>query len=221
MFGISPGGSQLGGVGNLGFFYRDPTTESTREQQPQKNPPSLESRVVGVCSLLVEFTGPGYTTNNGPGESSGDANVYGFGFTVSGFVADGAIGKVERTDANTGVPETDVVNAKGNWTIQQWGSTSFKLTGDKDPSKLYSGGTETRPDGPSPRHRMIEGDTFVYSDFPGLSKYSARAGNLTYGEAKFDFAVKVIDGPRQCEVKFQVGIVFRSGKVTANWGARP
>ena len=193
--------------------------DESKEQQQEPNPASLQSQVIGTCNLLVEFTGPGFMIINGPGESGQD-NVAGFGFTVSGWVADGEIGKVERTDPDTGAPMTDIVNHDGSWTIQQWGSQSFKLTGDKNPNKLYSGGNATRPDGPLAKYRTIEGNTFVYSDFPGLRKYTDRGGNLTYGEAKFDFAIKVIDGPRQCEVQFQVALQYRNGKVSANWGSR-
>jgi hypothetical protein len=169
----------------------------------------------------VEFTGEGYMTNNGPGESSGDSNVYGLGFTVSGAVADGAIGRIERTNPNTQLPVTDIVNPSGNWTLQQWGSYSFKLTGDKNPSLLVWGGSPTSPDGPKPNFRIVENNTFVYSDFPGLLKNSQKVGNLTYGEAEFDFAIKVIDGSRECEVKFHISVKFQNGKLTAHWGARP
>jgi hypothetical protein len=112
------------------------------------------------------------------------------------------------------------VNPNGNWTLQQWASHSFKLTGDKNPNQLFSGGVATRPDGPAPGFRLIDGNTFVYSDFPGIRKSSPAAGNVTYGEAKFDFAIKLIDGQRQCEVQFQVAVEYRNGKVSANWGAR-
>ena len=217
MFGISPGGSQLGGVGNVGFFYRDQPTAVSHEEQHSINPPSLQSQVVGTCSLLVSFTGPGYMLENGPGESVEDG-VYGLGFTVSGWV-DGEIGKVERKD-NLLVPITDTVNANGKWTIQQWASFSARGTGDKDPNKLFWAGLPTLPDGPAPKFRRIEGDSFVYGDFIGLTRHSPRGGNLTYGESDHDFAIKVIDGQRQCEVKFHVAVEFRNTKLTVNWGAK-
>jgi hypothetical protein len=66
----------------------------------------LGNHVDGLCSLLVQFTGPGYKTNNGPGESTDNPSAYGLGFTVSGYVADGAIGRIERSDPYTNVPVT-------------------------------------------------------------------------------------------------------------------
>jgi RHS repeat-associated protein len=114
MFAISPESSELGGIGSLaGSFNSQNVDKAEQQQQPQNNPKSLQTHVDNTCSLLVEFTGPGYMTTNGPGESIDDG-VYGFGFTVSGWVADGAIGKVERSDPDTGVPETDIVNPNGN-----------------------------------------------------------------------------------------------------------
>ena len=82
------------------------------------------------------------------------------------------------------------------------------------------GGQPTGPDGPDSKHRMVENDAFVYSDFPGLKKTSEIAGNLTYGEAEFDFNIKLIDGSRQCEVKFHVSMAFQNGKLAVHWGAR-
>ena len=160
MFGISPGGSQLGGVGNMAFFYRDLPTDESNEKQKQTNPAWLQSQVMGTCNLLVEFTGPGYMIQNGAGESVEDG-VYGVGFTVSGWV-DGEIGNVERKDELL-VPFTDIVNPNGKWTIQQWTSFSSKGTGDKDPKKLLWAGLATMPDGPGPKFRRIEGDRFVYN----------------------------------------------------------
>jgi len=160
-------------------------------------------------------------TNNGAGQSSDDGNVYGLGFTVSGSVADGAIGKVERMDPIAHAPITDIVNPNGNWTIQQWESDSFKLTRDRNPNLLIWGGSPTQPDGPQPKFRRVESNAFVYSDFPGPSRYTASYGNLTYAEAELDFAIKLIDGQRQCEVKFHVSMAFRNGKLTVHWGARP
>jgi hypothetical protein len=113
------------------------------------------------------------------------------------------------------------VNPNGNWTIQQWESDSYKLTGDKNPNVLFWGGSPTLPDGPQSGFRQVDGGTFVYSDFPGLRKLSDRVGNLTYGEAEMDFHIKLMDGSRQCEVKFHVSILFRNGALTVHWGARP
>ena len=209
------------GPGGEYVWVDDPGTVIEGWVQPQKtDPASLQSHVDDVCSLLVEFTGQGFMTNNGPGESIEDG-VYGFGFTVSGSVVDGAIGKIERISFKTGSPMTDIVNPNGNWTIQQWMSTSFKLTGDKNPDRLIWGGEATRPDGPNEKYRRVENNAFVYSDFPGLKKKSENAGNLTYGEAEYDFDIKLIDGSRQCEVRFHVSIAFQNGKLTVHWGARP
>ncbi len=230
-FGISPGGSQLGGIGSLQSFSLTATGSGQlgaigsfeslafNQGQPLNNPTSLGSRVIGVCSLLVEFNGPGFMIRNGPGESVEDG-VYGLGFTVSGWV-DGTIGKVERTVPGTRIPETDVVDANGKWTIQQWGAYSFRLTGDKDPNRLFADGEATKPDGPRARYRKIEGSLFVYSDFPGPQKQNERYGNLTYAEVEHDFAVKIIDGQRQCEVKFHVSTEFRNSRVASKWGWRP
>lgn len=118
-------------------------------------------------------------------------------------------------------PETDVVNANGKWTIQQWGAYSFRLTGDKDPNTLFAGGEATKPDGPQEKFRRIEGNVFVYSDFVGAASHHERYGNLTYAETVHDFAAKVIDGKCQCEIKFYISSEFRNDKVTANWGRRP
>ena len=168
------------GPGGGYVWVDDPGTVIESWVQPQTtDPPSLQSHIDDVCSLLVEFTGQGFMTNNGPGESSGDANVYGFGFTVSGSVAAGAIGKIERFDPNTRVPVTDIVNQNGNWTIQQWMSNSFKLTGDKNPNRLVWGGEQTRPDGPGARYRKVENDAFVYSDFPDQRR-TARAPGISH-----------------------------------------
>jgi hypothetical protein len=184
---------------------------NVNELVPQNpGPASLQSHVDNVCSLLVEFKGPGFTEPNGPGESTVGAPVYGVGFTVSGSVVNGAIGTVETEDG------IDTVNANGNWAIQQWESDSFRATYDGVPGRLFYGGKATHPDGPRGVYRRIENQSFVYSDFPGPFKHTA-AGNLTYMEAEYDFDIKLISGFQQCEVKFHVSMSFRQGKFSANW----
>jgi hypothetical protein len=88
-----------------------------------------------------------------------------------------ADGRIKNAKSNG--PATDISNKNGNRTLQQWMSNSFKLTGDRNPSRLVWGGEPTRPDGPSSRYRMVENESFVYSDFPGLRKNTENAGNLT------------------------------------------
>jgi hypothetical protein len=46
---------------------------ATSDIVPQNTDPSeLGNQVNGVCSLFVQFTGPGYTISNGPGKSTTD-----------------------------------------------------------------------------------------------------------------------------------------------------
>ncbi|HKU76563.1 MAG TPA: DUF4214 domain-containing protein [Pyrinomonadaceae bacterium] len=177
------------------------------------NPLFLQSHVDDVCSLLVEFSGPGLTEANGPGESKVGAKVYGLGFTVSGSVVNGAIGTVETEDG------IDTVNPNGNWAIQQWESHSSRATYDGVPGRLFYGGRATHPDGPRSSYRQVESQAFVYSDFPGPFKHND-AGNLTYFEGEFDFDIKLISGSRQCEVGFHVSMSLRQGIFNATWRGR-
>ncbi len=186
---------------------------NSEDDSQNPNPASLQSHVDNVCSLLVEFGGPGFIEANGPGESTVGEPVYGLGFTVSGSVVNGAIGSVETED------RIDTVNANGNWAIQQWESDSTLATYDGVPNRLFYGGNATHPDGPRRAYRMVENQSFVYSDFPGPFKHTA-AGNLTYMEAEFDFDIKLISGSDQCEVKFHVSMSFQQGEFSGNWRGR-
>ena len=204
---------------NDNWFQGSVSSLQAQSQNPQNtnpentNPAFLQSHVDNVCSLLVEFSGPGFTEPNGPGESRVGASVYGLGFTVSGSVVHGAIGTVETADG------IDTINANGNWAIQQWESDSSRATYDGVPGRLFYGGIATHPDGPRRAYRAVENQSFVYSDFPGPFKHTA-AGNLTYMEAEYDFDIKLISGSQQCEVKFHVSMSFRHGKFSANWRGR-
>ena len=57
MFGISPGGSQLGGVGNMAFFYRGSSTDESQEQQKKQDtlPKDLKDRVQDIACNCADF----------------------------------------------------------------------------------------------------------------------------------------------------------------------
>jgi YD repeat-containing protein len=132
-------------------------------------PRSIGSDVPGVCSLLVEFRGTGFgEQTNGAGFTSlGGGPHFGLGFTVSGSVTEGGIGVFEtRTDPKTGKPYKDIVNPYGTWTVQQWaslsGSSAYDNTNVSTPVNI-----QNRPDAAKKDFRKVDGNEFVYGDYPG------------------------------------------------------
>jgi len=202
------------------IIHGDPSRGGTRADTPQNDdPPSLGSHIDNVCSLLVEFTGPGYMINNGPGASDLGGRVWGLGFTVSGTVAEGGIGMFETPDPPLGGVDPDIVNPHGTWSVQQWVSASWRTYREREPDTLLWGGIATRPDAPESAFRMVDGNSFVYADFPGPGRETS-AGKLTEHASEYDFDVKLIRGSQQCEVKFHVSMSFKNNRFEAHWGRR-
>lgn len=172
----------------------------------------------GVCSLLVQFTREGFTHRNGPGFAFGVLNPgFGLAFTVSGVVTEGGIGVFEtRKDRSTGKPYQDIVNAQGTWTVQQWTYVSSSSTYDDDPNNPSSIVQRVHPDAANATARRVEGDAFVYGDFPGPAQV-AGSGNLISHQSFWDFDIKLIRYPQQCEVRFQVNMQLRNGHFQAFW----
>jgi hypothetical protein len=183
------------------------------------DPDSIENTTPN-CSIKVAFTGSSgfLDIQNGSGIRSDKlegGGGYGLGFTVSGSVRRGEIGRVETPR------ETQIVNPHGSWTIQQYVANSTRQTFEETGDHVWYRGSPTAPDGPSAPLRTIQGNKFSYADFPGPSKnYGKGLGNLTDYQGEWDFAVKVIDGKQQCEVKFHISMSLNQGKWTAHWGSR-
>jgi YD repeat-containing protein len=199
---------------NEGLDWADGDTISALD-----DPPSLEQTVAGQCSIRVDFKGLGFKVQNGAGEASFRKPSYGVGFTVSGSVTAGAIGAVEVPDGNLGI-KREPVNPNGAWVIQQWVSGSSQFVFEKDPKNIIYLGSPTHADGPSSSFRKIEGNAFVYADFPGPFKKDDDEGNLKSYAGELDFAVKVVNGSQQCEVKFHIRMSLNQGRWSGHWGLR-
>jgi YD repeat-containing protein len=207
---------------NEGWHWGE--TISALQQNPDddwmnNDPDSIENTTPN-CSIKVAFRGSSgfLDIQNGSGIRSDKlegGGGYGLGFTVSGSVTRGEIGGVETP---TG---TEIVNPHGSWTIQQYVANSTRQTFEKTGDFVFYRGSATKPDGPSAPARKIQGNKFSYADFPGPSKnYGEELGNLTGYVGEWDFAVKVIDGKQQCDVKFHISMTLNHGKWTAHWGSR-
>ena len=209
-------GSSWGSLGSL-----LPPIQPLNPQNPdwRNNNPDSIGNDTKFCSITVSFTGRNRLFTNGSGARN-IPNVeggYGVGFTVTGRVNHGEIGRVERRNA------TDIVNPNGSWTLQQWVSESRRIKTDLLGDRITYGSTETSPDGPSAPFREINGNRVTYFDFPGPITpfmYERRLVNITSFYGEYDFAVKLVNGRQECEVKFHLSMVLRDGVWTASWGSR-
>ncbi len=186
----------------------------------KNNDPDSITNDSQFCSISVSFTGQNHLFKNGAGERR-IPNVepgYGVGFTVTGVVYEGEIGKVE-VDAQT----TDTVNPRGAWVLQQWVSESRQTQVDVAGDKVFYSGTQTSPDGPLSLFRQISGNKVKYIDFPGPVTpmlNQNKTVNITRFRGEYDFAIKLVNGTRQCEVKFHISMSLQSGVWTGHWGTR-
>jgi hypothetical protein len=186
----------------------------------KNNSPDVISNDSEFCGISVSFTGQNHLFKNGPGQRN-ITNVdggFGVGFTVTGIVRQGEIGKVE-----VGWATIDTVNSNGQWTLQQWVAESRQITMDKTGSHVVYASTQTEPDGPIASFRQINGNRITYVDFPGPITpltYKGEVLNMTSFRGEYDFDVKLVNGKQECEVKFHISISLKDGVWNASWGSR-
>lgn len=137
---------------------------------------------------------------------------YGFGFTVSGSVSHGRIGTVITKDG------PDIINPRGAWTIQQI-TADYSVSIRNGYSDLIKIANPPGDDGPSVFFRIIKGNRFEFTDFPGPYK-SNDQGTLTFYSGQWDFDIRLTNGKEQCEVKFHVDMSLRNGKWETHWHSR-
>ncbi len=205
---------------NAEYLYR--MTGGADPQNSNGSGPDYIEDTSDSCVIRVEFKGSNWLHKNGPrtGGRGITGEVYGLGFTVSGYAYDGAIGVVEEGQFPFGLSKTPkVVNPNGTWTLQQFTAFSDKATYG---SHIVPGSHSTFPDGPHESSRQIDGGTFVWSDFPGQAKHGYTGWpDLTAYEGDWDFAVKAISGNQQCEVKFHARMTLQNGNWEVNWWRKP
>ena len=188
-----------------GFLWIEPQN-SFNSQSVIESPPSAD------CNISVAFHGSyGEGLPNGPGQFTyNGGQAYGIGFTVFGSVASGGIGHI-MADANPKDPG-------GAWTIEQWNSSFTKING-----VVSSNGGPATPDLNIRAPYETNGNQFRWYDHPGLKTDFKTPGetpsNLRNYEGKFYLAVKVVNGSKQCEVKFRLLINFSNGSWSYGRGA--
>jgi hypothetical protein len=169
------------------------------------SPPSID------CKISVAFSGsynPGLP-NGGNQFWYDGALAYGVGFTVFGEVNDNE--RIGPMGSNQADP------SGGGWTIEQWGSAYIVVNGKVD----LPGGRATADLNPKVNYE-INGNRFRWWDHPGLSTehkdpHTNPPGLKSY-LGDFRFAAKVLNGNKQCEVKFRVLITFNNGNWSYRWG---
>ena len=173
----------------------------------------------------MEFDGPGYKEQNGPGIGrAGMKPAYGIGFTVSGTVVEGGIGRVEVPGRKKNSTATEIVNPKGSWTIQQMNSFSSSRAYDSWFYRaLYNpiyDSAPTHADGPAKDFRTIVGNDFVYGDHPGPFVSLDDGTKLSAYSGEWDFDIKLIRGSQACEVRFHVSMSLQNGNWQTSWSPR-
>ena len=181
------------GAATYGF---DSGSEANEQGQEQLNPTQLTD-TTRYCSITVTFSGePTFSgfTSNGPG-LYGD--IYGLGFTVTGSVRSGGIGKIGDV--------TNSKNPRGKWTISQSLVGNFAIDGDYE--------FRNRADGPLTYWATVgKGNKFSWYDHPG--PHTKRVSEFA---SIVNFKVMVSDGKNQCSVNFHVGTSWKNGAGSAFW----
>lgn len=149
----------------------------------EDDPRSLSAPKSKDCNLTVSFEQGTFYNGNGelPNGSSSTKvlgyDSFGLGFTVSGKVARGGIGKI-GDDSN---PE----NPKGRWMIYQLTSDYITASGQVQRDQSLQSDFDTRS------NYDAAGNSFSWYDHPG----SPTPGNLIKGyERKMNFQVSAYDG---------------------------
>jgi hypothetical protein len=180
------------------------------EPNPQNSPSGQDPRSISAppnktCSLTVSFEQGTFYNGNGElpnGPSSNKTlgyDSYGLGFTISGKVASGGIGKI-GDDPN---PE----NPKGRWKIYQL--TADRITANGQVIRDQ----ELRSDLNTQSYYDASGKTFSWYDHPG----SPTPGDLIKGyERNMKFQVSAYDGRHFCSVTFSATFTF-NGAWSVHW----
>jgi RHS repeat-associated protein len=200
-------------VQDYGAMYlgmqQEPQGQAQAYVLTEDNPPQLASDPQNSdCNITVVFTGP-YSGPDVPGVELGEGTIkqgengsplYGLGFVVYGSVRKGGIGHIGETQNKE--------NPNGAWTIQQWVWNYTVLNG-----RVAENSSEARPEKLAEGSHLINGNRFQYYDHPGIGPgVSGYKGSFKIS----NFAVKVLNGNKGCEVKFHMLIDGTKMKVT--WG---
>jgi len=122
---------------------------------------------------------------------------HGLGFTVSGSVRSGGIGQIGRN--------VNADNPGGVWTLQQY-VWNYAQTNGRETNNDSSAYQELNSDVP----KSISGNKFAWYDHPDIGAVSSHY-------RKVNFAVKAVNGNKQCEVQFHSLMTF-DGSWHVGWG---
>lgn len=202
------------GPSGAGPTWQPQGNQSADQLPPQNttaNPIEFTSPASVDCKIAVAFSGSyDQYLPNGPGILRLSAgNAYGVGFTVYGSVVSGGIGHI--------MDMSNQKNPNGAWTIEQWTSAYIK----QDGVVTLNGGAAT-PDIKYGTPYEINGNDFRWYDHPGLQVINQfdskeRPRGVKEYDGRFDIAVKVRNGAKQCEVKFSLVSKFSKGAWSYSW----
>jgi YD repeat-containing protein len=192
-------------IGGPGFSDRREFAHAPNNSPSAEDPRSISSPPNKNCSLTVSFEQGTFYNGNGElpnGPSSNKTlgyDSYGLGFTVSGKVASGGIGKI-GDDPN---PQ----NSKGRWSIFQLTADTITANGQVIRDQ------ELRSDFNTQSYYDVTGNSFSWYDHPG----SPTPGNLiTSYERNMKFQVSAYDGKHFCGVTFSATFTF-NGQWSVHW----
>jgi len=173
------------------------------------NPDSISTNSKD-CRITILFK-QGTSFNDEPNKPNGASSISaegkeeGVGFTVSVQVPSGGIGRMGS--------ETNLANPGGVWTIQQFRWNYTKMNGVVVQNDLKAV-DELSFGVPN----VVSGNMAVYYDHPGIPTEGTPGLPLSSAHGRWDFAVKAVNGIKQCEVEFHTRSVFGSDGWTHSWG---
>jgi YD repeat-containing protein len=207
---VTPGGywiqvPSLGFLPGAGYAYAGYSPEPENSEAPSGR--TISNTVKGVCSISVSFEGP-----------IGNKDRQGIGFTVSGYVRFGKIGRVgDGSDPAVG-ENGGRLPGGGNWQIGQTVQSSVKQSygfNIVEPDYFY---TAPKDDSPRPRFRTVGRNVFSWHDTPGFMS-SNGFSKLEYGDGRWNFTAYVRNRNRGCEVRFHMKATFSNGIISSwDWG---